>query len=141
MKEKPRNIKEPLLNKSFTIQVLIGGFIISVGVVAAFLIGLDSGDPVVASTMAFATLCLSRLFHSFNCRSNHSIFQAGIFTNGFVWGAVILGIILLALVIFVPGLMGIFEVTPLTSAQYWSILGLSLMPLVVIQLYKLIFVR
>ena len=139
MKQKPRNINEPLLNKRFMTEVLIGGVIISISVIAAFLIGLQVDDGgLTAMTMAFATLCLSRLLHSFNCRTNQSIFKSGIFKNKFVWGAVIVGILLLALVIFTPGVMGIFEVVPLQANHYWTILGLSLLPLVIIQMYKLI---
>lgn len=140
MKEKPRNIKEPLLNKSFINKVGMGGLLIAISTIIAFYIGLET-DHLTAMTMSFATLCLARLFHGFNTRGKYSVFKLGIFTNKYLWFAVILGIILLHLVLLVKPLMDIFEVAPLTGAQLGSIYGLALMPLVAFQLYKVIFVK
>lgn len=136
MREKPRNVKEPLLNKSFMIQIGVEGAIIGVCVASAFVTGLMTGSPAAAGTMAFATLCLARLLHSFNARSKYSLFKIGLFSNRYIWWAVITGIVLLSLVIFVPGLMDVFEVVPLTAAQYFTIAGWSLLPLIIIQAYK-----
>ena len=138
MKEKPRDINTPLLNRTFLSKVGIGGLLIGISTIVAFMIGLQT-DPYVASTMSFATLCLSRLFHGFNTRAKPSIFKVGVFTNKYLWIAVIAGIVLLHLVLLIPGLQGVFEVSPLTGGQLGSIYGLSLMPLVVLQLYKMIF--
>ena len=138
MKEKPRDINTPLLNRTFLSKVGIGGLLIGISTIVAFMIGLQT-DPYVASTMSFATLCLSRLFHGFNTRAKPSIFKVGIFTNKYLWFAVIAGIVLLHLVLLIPGLQGVFEVSPLTGGQLGSIYGLSLMPLVVLQLYKIFF--
>ena len=138
MKEKPRDINTPLLNRTFLTKVGIGGLLIGISTIVAFMIGLQT-DPYVASTMSFATLCLSRLFHGFNTRAKPSIFKVGIFTNKYLWFAVIAGIVLLHLVLLIPGLQGVFEVSPLTGGQLGSIYGLSLMPLVVLQLYKIFF--
>ncbi|WP_428909553.1 calcium-translocating P-type ATPase, PMCA-type [Niallia sp. Krafla_26] len=140
MKEKPRDINTPLLNKSFLSKVGIGGLLIGISTIAAFMIGLQAGHEE-AMTMAFATLCLSRLFHGFNTRAKGSIFKVGVFTNKYLWFAVIAGIILLHLVLLIPGLQGIFEVAPLTGGELGAIYGLSLMPLVVMQLYKILFVK
>lgn len=139
MKEKPRNINIPILNKSFATEVIIEGVIIAIATISAFHIGLATGDPAVASTMTFATLCLSRLLHGFNSRSKESIFKVGLFTNKYIWIAVILGVFLLHLVLLVPPLMSVFEVAPLTGNQHFTIIALSLLPLVVIQGYKLLF--
>ena len=138
MKEKPRDINTPLLNRTFLSKVGIGGLLIGISTIVAFMIGLQT-DPYVASTMSFATLCLSRLFHGFNTRAKPSIFKVGVFTNKYLWIAVIAGIVLLHLVLLIPGLQGVFEVSPLTGGQLGSIYGLSLMPLVVLQLYKIFF--
>jgi len=140
MNEKPRNINTPILNKSFAVEVVIEGALIAVGTMVAFHIGLSAGDAV-ASTMAFATLCLSRLLHGFNSRSQQSIFKIGIFSNRYLWVATILGILLLEFVLRFKPLMKVFEVAPLSLNQYALIYGLSLMPLVLIQIYKLLFVR
>jgi P-type Ca2+ transporter type 2C len=135
MKEKPRNINEPLLNRKFVSQVGFEGVIIAAVTIIAFQIGLMSGDTGVATTMAFATLCLSRLIHGFNCRSEESIFKLGIFSNLAVWIAFLLGFSILNFVL----ILGLFEVANLNNFQYLVIYGLSLVPLIIIQLHKLIF--
>lgn len=141
MNEKPRDIHTPLLNKSFATNVIMEGLIIAIVTIIAFSMGLSTGDYTTASTMAFATLCLSRLLHGFNSRSKQSIFKIGVFTNKFSWLAFILGIALLHIVLFVPPLMSVFEVASLTGMQLGYIYSLAMIPLVVIQLYKLLFVR
>jgi Ca2+-transporting ATPase len=141
MDRKPRNINIPILNKEFGIEVLLEGLIIAIVTMISFHIGLSTGNHEVAMVMAFATLCLSRLFHGFNCRSKQSIFKVGVFANPFVWYAVILGVVLLTIVLTVKPIMGVFEVVPLNISQYVSVYGLALIPFVLIQLYKLIFVK
>ena len=141
MNEKPRNIDTPILNKSFAVEVIIEGSLIALGTIAAFHIGLSTGDEIVASTMAFATLCLSRLLHGFNSRSQESIFRIGVFSNKYLWVATILGALLLEFVLRFDPIKGIFEVAALTSNQHVIVYGLSLMPLILIQIYKLLFVK
>ena len=141
MNQKPRNMNTPLLNKSFAKGVLLEGLLIAIASLIAFHLGLSTGDTVTASTMAFATLCLARLFHGFTARSKESIFKIGVFSNKYSWLAFILGVIFLHLVLLVPGLMGIFEVAALSGQQFGYIYGLAIMPLVVIQIVKLLVVR
>lgn len=69
MNEKPRPMNESILTKTFLISVGIEGFVIAVMTMIAFMIGYQNGNSVLASTMAFATLCLSRLVHGYNCKS------------------------------------------------------------------------
>lgn len=140
MDAKPRNVHEPLLNKRFATQVGIEGLMIAVVTAIAFQIGLNSGEePLLASTMAFATLCLTRLFHGFNCRSNESIFKSGLFTNKMSWLAFLLGVILLHIVLVVPPFMTVFKVAVLTGGELLTIYGLSIVPFIAIQTYKLLF--
>lgn len=141
MNEKPRSINAPILSKSFSIEILIEGLIIALGTMTAFHIGLSTGDTLVASTMAFATLCFSRLLHGFNSRSQESIFKIGVFSNKYLWIATILGYLLLEFVLSFKPLMGVFEVAPLTLDQRAIVYGLSFMPLILIQMYKLLFVK
>ncbi|MBH1940266.1 cation-translocating P-type ATPase [Mobilitalea sibirica] len=141
MKDKPRKRNTPILNKQFGIEVLIEGIIIAISTMAAFHIGLETGNKVIASTMAFATLSISRLFHGFNSRSKESIFKVGVFTNKPLWFSIIIGNLLLLFVLNFNPLSKVFEVEALTGMQYLAIYGLSLVPLVLVQLYKLIFVR
>ena len=137
MKEKPRNIHEPLLNKSFVSRVVFEGSIIAAVTIIAFQIGLSTGDTGVATTMAFATLCLSRLVHGFNCRSEESIVRLGIFSNIAVWIAFLIGFTLLNFVL----ILGLFETADLENVQYLTIYGLSLVSLIIIQIEKLLFGR
>lgn len=135
MKEKPRSMNESLLNKKFVSEVGFEGLIIAAVTIIAFQVGLSTGDTAVAATMAFATLCLSRLLHGFNCRSEESIFKIGIFSNLAVWIAFLLGFSILNFVL----ITGLFEVAELTNSQYLMIYGLSLVPLIIIQFRKLFF--
>lgn len=141
MNEKPRGINEPILNRAFGIEVIVEGIIIAICTMIAFHIGLLTNNTLIASTMAFATLCLARLFHGFNSRSKESIFKIGVFSNKFIWIALIIGIILLQIVIGFKPLERVFEAAQLNSNQYLWVYALSLLPLVLIQIYKLIFVR
>lgn len=139
MKEKPRDINIPLLNKAFAKRVSVEGIIIAISTLIAFHIGLSTGDTMTASTMAFSTLCLARLFHGFNSRSGQSLFKIGVFSNKYLWYAVIAGVLLLHLVLLLPPLMSVFEIADLNKAQFGTIYILSLIPLVFIQLYRVIF--
>ncbi|QSB09820.1 cation-translocating P-type ATPase [Lysinibacillus fusiformis] len=141
MKDKPRNIHTPLLNKAFTTQVVLEGILIAISTIIAFQIGLSTGDTLTASTMAFTTLCLSRLVHGFNSRSKQSIFAIGVFSNKYTWFAFIIGVLSLHIVLFMPMLTTVFEVAPLTLAQLGFIYSLSVLPFLVNQWYKLLFVR
>ena len=136
--QKPRDPKEGILSGGFMLRILLQGGLIAVCVMAAFYIGLDAGGAAVASTMAFATLTLARLFHGFNCRSEHSILRLGFGSNWYSVGAFAAGILLLAFVIFVPFMHGLFEVADLTGQQLGIILGLAAIPTVVIQLVKIV---
>ena len=68
----------------------------------AFTIGYKDGNALLASTMAFATLCCSRLFHGFNCKSNRPVvFTKRVFNNIYLIGAFVIGMILITLVVTV----------------------------------------
>ncbi|MGE6513997.1 cation-translocating P-type ATPase [Lysinibacillus sphaericus] len=141
MKDKPRNIHTPLLNKAFTTQVMLEGLLIAISTIIAFRIGLSTGDTLTATTMAFTTLCLSRLVHGFNSRSKDSLFTIGVFSNKYTWLAFLIGFLSLHLVLFVPSFTGMFEVATLSGAQLGLIYSLSCMPFLVNQWVKLLFVR
>lgn len=137
LKRKPRDPKAGILNKPFVSQITIQGLIISVSVIAAFLIGLKD-NPAVATTMVFSTLTFARLLHGFNCRSQHSIFKIGFKNNWYSLAAFALGTALLALILFVPGLHSLFAVTPLTGQEVLWIAGLALIPTILIQAVKIV---
>lgn len=137
LKRKPRDPNEGILNKKFVGQIGIQGLLISLSVIAAFLIGLKD-NAAVATTMAFSTLTFARLLHGFNCRSQHSIFKIGFKDNWYSLVAFALGTVLLALIIFIPALHSLFAVATLTGKEILLIGGLALIPTVLIQLYKII---
>ena len=134
---KPRDPKVGILDKSLITKVTLQGIIISVGVIAAFMIGRQT-SAAVACTMAFSTLTFARLLHGFNCRSQHSIFKIGFKNNWYSLAAFAVGTLLLALILFVPGLHSLFAVTPLTNTQLLWIIGLALMPTIIIQIVKVV---
>ncbi|MDB6260545.1 cation-translocating P-type ATPase [Lactobacillus amylovorus] len=134
---KPRDPKVGILDKNLVTRVTLQGAIISVGVIAAFMIGRQT-STVVACTMAFSTLTFARLLHGFNCRSQHSIFKIGFKNNWYSLAAFAVGTLLLALILFVPGLHSLFAVTPLTNTQLLWIIGLALMPTIIIQIVKVV---
>ena len=106
-------------------------------VMIAFTIGYKDGNALLASTMAFATLCCSRLFHGFNCKSNRPVvFTKGVFNNIYLIGAFVVGMILITLVVTVPGLHSIFKVQTLTMPQLFTVYGLAALNLPIIQMIK-----
>ena len=139
MQEKPRPRSEGIMTKSFLTSVATQGLVIALAVIAAFHIGLANGGAAVGSTMAFATLCLSRLFHGFNCKDARPvIFTRTFWNNKYLLGAFAVGAALLAAVLLVPFLKPLFQVAQLSLGLIGVIVGLSLGSMLVIQLLKLI---
>ena len=135
LSEPPRDPKQGILTKDLMTALFVQGGLIAVCTMIAFYIGLST-DSATASSMAFATLTLARLFHGFNCRSRHSIFKIGLVSNIYSVGAFFGGVLLLALVIFVPVMRTLFSVSPLSGYQIGMIAMLAFIPTVIIQLYK-----
>ena len=138
LSEAPRNPKTGILTKDFMTTILTQGGIIAVCTMIAFHTGLRSGSAATASTMAFATLTLARLFHGFNCRSKHNIFKLGFSSNWYSLGAFAAGVVLLGIVMFVPFMQNLFSVTPLTQSQLINVCLLAAVPTVLIQMFKII---
>ena len=138
LSQKPRDPKEGILTKEFMMKLFLQGGLIAVCTMTAFHLGLNQGGAAVASTMAFCTLTLARLFHGFNCRSNHSIFRIGFSGNWYSLGAFLAGVVLLSLVMFVPFLEKLFSVTALTGGQIGLVYLLAVIPTVIIQMTKVI---
>ena len=97
-----------------------------------YLYGID-----VARTMAFASLGLLELIHSFNIKSEKSIFKVGLFENKYLMGAFILGAILQVIVVVIPSVAEVFKLVPLTKVQWLYTFGISALPLVIIELQKM----
>lgn len=135
LKNKPRSPKEGILTKKFSLSLLAYGLLIGVVTMAAYYIGYEV-SPELATTMAFATLTLARLFHGFNCRSDRSIFKVGLFSNKWSVGAFFVGVILLAAVLFVPFMKKLFVVETLSTTNLLWIAGLAIVPTVIIQIAR-----
>ena len=136
---KPRDPKEPILNRSLLGKIFGQGLLIGIATMAAFYIGYGSTqNAALAMTMAFATLTLARLFHGFNCRGEKSIFRLGLSSNKYSLMAFAAGIVLLAAVLLLPFLETLFQVAPLTLANVGTIALLAVLPTVCIQIFKVI---
>ncbi|MGN0158517.1 MAG: cation-translocating P-type ATPase [Brotaphodocola sp.] len=132
----PRNPGEGILTKNFLCQIFLQGGLIALCTMIAYHTGMETGAVGRASTMAFATLTLARLFHGFNCRSEHSIIRIGLRSNPWSILAFEAGVVLLMAVLFLPGLQVLFAVADLSRRQIRSIFVLALLPTLMIQSVK-----
>ena len=138
MNEKPRPKNQSILTKKVLTNICVEGVVIGVMTMIAFYVGFMR-NAEVASTMAFSTLCLSRLVHGFNCKSDKPVwFTKKMWNNKSMIGAFFVGFVLLNAVLLVPALQGIFAVAPLTIAELLIVYGLSLGTFVVVQILKMI---
>ena len=142
LNQKPRDPKEPILTRPLLARIGIQGLLIAIVTMIAFYLGYQNGDAALATTMAFSTLTLARLFHGFNCRGTESIFRLKFSSNKASIWAFLAGVVLLMLVLFVPGLNTLFMVSPAFGvANLGEIVGLALIPTIVIQIAKVILER
>ncbi len=142
MLEQPRPRSEGILTRPFLLSVILEGSVIALATITAFHIGLAQGGASVGSTMAFATLCFTRLVHGFDCKSARPVlFTKKFWNNGFLLGAFGLGSILLGSVLLIPALEPLFSVAALTAGQLGWIVGLSFGSMLVIQLLKVLRMR
>lgn len=138
MNENPRPKNQSILTKKVLTNICVEGVVIGVMTMIAFYVGFMR-NAEVASTMAFSTLCLSRLVHGFNCKSDKPVwFTKKMWNNKSMIGAFFVGFVLLNAVLLVPALQGIFAVAPLTIAELLTVYGLSLGTFVVVQILKMI---
>lgn len=138
MKEKPRSSNESILNKETSVYILFHSIVIAACVMIAFMIG-NQVSGTLASTMAFAVLCLARLFEGFDSRGKHSLAKLGFTTNMFSIGAFLAGAGFLACALFITpihGFMNIDSAFSMTNAL--QVLGLAAVPFAVTQLARII---
>ena len=137
LSQKPRNPKVGIMTKDFVWKMLSQGGLIAVVSIIAYHIGLAESASL-ASTMAFATLTLARLFHGFNCRGEQSVFKLGLRSNKYSVYAFAAGTLLLTLVLLIPGLHSLFSVVSMTAANYGWVAILAFLPTLLIQSAKCI---
>lgn len=134
----PRNPKEGILTAAFLLRLVLQGMLIAVSTMTAYHVGMDTGGAGTASTMAFSALTLARLFHGFNCRSSHSLLSLGIRSNMWSVMAFETGTLLLAAVLFLPGLQVLFAVADLSARQLATVLVCAFVPTLLIQAVKML---
>ena len=137
MEEKPRSVNETILTRDFLWKIGSEGFIIAVMTIVGFMLGFNQQGAMLGSTFAFGTLCLSRLVHGFNCKSDRPVlFTRRFFNNIYLIGAFLIGFVLITAVLTVPALQGIFKVVPLNMTQLLTVYGLAFLNLPIIQAFK-----
>ena len=140
MKEKPRSSKESVLNKETGIYILFHSVLIAICVMIAFMIGKACTDSAaMASSMAFATLCLARLFEGFDSRGKYSLVRLGFTKNMFTVGAFCVGAILLVCALMIPAVHGIMNVSDAFAVKnLLQVIGLAVIPFAVTQVIRIV---
>ena len=133
--DKPRKSDAGIMDKSFLISTLLIGILITIATVIAYHIGLAKSD-LAASTMAFSTLCLARLFHCFNCRGKKPINILGFTSNSFSLFAFFAGLCFLAVALLITPLHGIFGVTEISAKLLGVVLLIAVSPTLIVQIIK-----
>lgn len=137
LKNPPRDPKQGILTKAFSLRLVFYGMLIAIATMTGYYMGLET-DAKTASTMAFATLTLARLFHGFTCRSERPILKIGLRSNSWSIAAFAAGVLLLMVVLTVPGLQSLFAVVPLKLSQLGMIWILAFLPTLLIQILKML---
>ena len=143
MKRKPRPANESILTKDFLVKVGYSGVIISIATIGAFLLGYfyqGAHNAGAAMTMAFTTLCMSRLFHGFSCKAEKPvIFSKRLWNNPFAILAFLAGMVLINAVLWIPGLHELFQIeNGMSGVLLGAIYGFSFGSMVLIQIVKAI---
>lgn len=137
MNEKPRTADESILTKDFLGKIGLEGLVIGVMTIVGFFTGYYHNGAMLGSTYAFGTLCLARLFHGFNCKSDYPvIFTKRFFHNKWLQGAFALGAVLITIVLIVPGCHLLFKVETLNLMQLGSVYLYAFVSMLIIQLFK-----
>ena len=137
MDEKPRSKHEGFFANGYAWKICLEGVIIGTVTLLAYMIG-EQVDHATGQTMAFLTLSSTQLFHAYNVKSHHSVFSPKSYKNKFMNFAFIAGFGLQLFVIYCPGVQDLFEFAPLNIVNLLEAIGLSLVMVVVMEVYKLI---
>ncbi|MCI9567521.1 MAG: cation-translocating P-type ATPase [Lawsonibacter sp.] len=135
MEEPPRDASAGLFDRRFSFRLAWQGLMVGGLTLAAYFLGLRWLGPAgmegaAANTMAFATLTLCQLFHAFNVRSeDRSLFAQGVLSNPAMDRAFLAGLAMQLSVLLVPPLQGVFSVSPMTPAQWLTVLALAMAPI------------
>ena len=137
MKRRPRRSDESLFSHGLSWRIGIHGAFIAAASLAAFAIGYGQSFAC-AQTMTFGVLALSQLVYAFSVRSENPLLSVGVFSNKYLWGAALASGFVALLVMLVPGLRDIFELTSLTGLQWLFVFLLTLAPFAGAEAEKLV---
>lgn len=136
MRRKPIDPDQGIFTKHFTTRVILQALIIGLTTLAAYMIGMKTSVEV-ARTMTFATMVFSQFTIIFSIRSGHKWFTHKMFTNRWLWLTIAFVTALTLLVLLVPGMQALFKLAPMTSGQWWTVIGLSFGVLALSEFFKL----
>jgi len=139
MRRPPRRPKARILDRDRLLIIFAQGLFIAVITVVAFLYCLYGMDQNLdrARTLTFTILVVAQLAHAFNCRSDRrSLFQLGLWSNKIMVGAAVLSVGLQAMIIFSPFVRDIFRVTPFDPEHWFLALGIGVLPLIAMEIWK-----
>lgn len=136
MSKRPIDSKKGLFANGLWNNIVIEGIMIGMLTLIAFSIGNRYYNLEVARTMAFLSLGFLELIHSFNIKSEDSIFRDGLFENRYLFGSFVLGVLAQIIIVLIPQLADVFELTSLTQMQWLITIIISIMPIPIIELQK-----
>lgn len=136
MNRKPKDAKKSFFADGLWSKIFIEGSMIGILTLFAFSLGNNLYGLEIGRTMAFVSLSMLELVHSFNIRSDKSLFKVGIFKNIYLIGAFMLGALLQIVVVVVPQIAKIFDVVPLNSIQWGYTIIITLLPIFIIEMQK-----
>lgn len=136
MRRKPKDSKQSIFSDGLWSKIFIEGIMIGIFTLFAFSLGNNFYGLKVGRTMAFVSLGMLELIHSFNVRSKESIFKIGVFKNIYLSGAFVLGTILQISVVLIPQISKIFDVVPLNKTQWIYTMLISILPIFVVEFQK-----
>ncbi len=136
MNKKPRDAKKSIFADGLWGKIFVEGTMLGMLTLLTFSIGNNLYGVEVGRSMAFVALGMIELVHSFNIKSDESIFKVGILENKYLIGAFILGTILTITVVMVPLFANIFKLIPLNLIQWLTVIGISILPIVIVEAQK-----
>ena len=136
MNKKPINSRKSIFADGLWNKIIVEGIMIGLLTLLAFSLGNKYFGVEVGRTMAFVSIGLLELIHSFNIKSEKSIFKTGIMENKFLIGSFALGILVQTIVVLIPQLAEVFKLVPLTSTQWIITLIISILPIPIVEVQK-----
>ena len=136
MSRSPVDSKKGIFADGLWNKIIVEGIMLGMLTLIAFSIGNKYYGLEVGRTMAFICLGILELIHSFNIRSEESIFKTGIFENKFLIGSFVLGVFIQTIVVIVPAFANIFNLVSLTSMQWLIVAIISILPIPIMEVQK-----